>query len=416
MSRPVPARPHPAALQAPLPLWAAVLLAGAAGPFLDAAFPDRGWWPFAFLGDRDGARRGRGAQRRLRRLLVGLVFGATFYFPHIEWASLYLGPIPWSALSALMALWCAPRHRPDRGRLPAGCLGRCPGCSRRCCSCPLVVAGLWIAREAAASVWPYGGFAWGRVVGVAVGQPDRSAVRLARRLRRGIRDGVPGRGRAGSDPGEPGTRSMRGRCWSTALADPARRVPGAGRRSTEGTLRVGAVQGNARGRLLRRPPVRREPARPVPGDRARSTTRTSTSCSGRRAHPTSTRCATRPPPRSGTRCPSAPDAPLVAGTVTTRDGSLLQHVDPLARGRGDGRLLRQTAPHPVRRVRARPGVLAPVRARADRPHPARLRAGHHGHGHGCRPRRAIGARRHRHLLRHRRRPGHERGGATTEPR
>ena len=28
---------------------------------------------------------------------------------------------------------------------------------------PVVVAGLWTAREAIAAVWPYGGFAWGRV-------------------------------------------------------------------------------------------------------------------------------------------------------------------------------------------------------------------------------------------------------------
>ncbi|GMA97170.1 hypothetical protein GCM10025881_39940 [Pseudolysinimonas kribbensis] len=34
---------------------------------------------------------------------------------------------------------------------------------------PAVVAGLWTLREAVASVWPWGGFAWGRV---ALSQSD----------------------------------------------------------------------------------------------------------------------------------------------------------------------------------------------------------------------------------------------------
>ena len=38
---------------------------------------------------------------------------------------------------------------------------RLPGRARAAAVLPLVVAGLWTAREASASVWPYGGFAWG---------------------------------------------------------------------------------------------------------------------------------------------------------------------------------------------------------------------------------------------------------------
>ena len=161
MSRPEPARPHPAVLQAPLPLWAALLLAAAAGPILDAAFPALGWWPLAFLAigmvlvAAEGRRFGSG-------LLIGFVFGATFYFPHIEWAALYLGPLPWSALATLMALWTA------LGIALIALATRWvprvfPSVLSRLLFVPLVVAGLWIAREAVASVWPYGGFAWGRV-------------------------------------------------------------------------------------------------------------------------------------------------------------------------------------------------------------------------------------------------------------
>ena len=73
----------------------------------------------------------------------------------------------------------------------------------------------------------------------------------------------------------------------------------------------------------------------------------------------STRCATRPPRRSSTRSPRGPDAPLVAGTVTSATAYVLQHLDAVAAGEGHGRLLRQAAPRAVRRVRARPRVLAP---------------------------------------------------------
>lgn len=144
-----------------LPLGWALVAAAAAGPILDRAFPDVGIWPLAFLGIGLVlvALHGRKADSSF---LVGLVFGIAFYFPHIEWAAVFLGPLPWSALSVLMSLWCglgallitwAYRWLP---RLwPTG-----PG---RLLLLPAVVAGLWIAREGIAAVWPYGGFSWGRV-------------------------------------------------------------------------------------------------------------------------------------------------------------------------------------------------------------------------------------------------------------
>jgi apolipoprotein N-acyltransferase len=142
-------------------LWAAVVVAAAGGVILDAAFPDRGWWPLAFVAiglqlvTLQGRRMGGG-------FLVGFVFGAAFYFVDIQWAAVFLGPIPWSALSTLMALWCG-----LGGMLIT--LGyrwvprAFPSMWSRLLFVPVVVAGLWTLREAVASVWPYGGFSWGRV-------------------------------------------------------------------------------------------------------------------------------------------------------------------------------------------------------------------------------------------------------------
>lgn len=144
-----------------LPLGAAVLVAAASGLLLDTAFPDKGWWFTAFpaialvllaLQDR---RAGGG-------LLIGLVFGASFFWPHIEWASQFLGVVPWSALATVMALWngaagvliaLAYRWVPRAW----------PGSTGRLLLLPVIVAGIWTAKEAIASVWPYGGFSWGRI-------------------------------------------------------------------------------------------------------------------------------------------------------------------------------------------------------------------------------------------------------------
>jgi apolipoprotein N-acyltransferase len=157
-----PAPVEPAAETRPLlPLWAALIVAAASGPVMDAAFPDRGIWPLALVGaamvlvSLVGRRAGSA-------LLVGFLAGLTFYLLHIEWASLFLGLLPMTALSVLEALFCGlgavaitlayrwiPRAWPTAlGRLAL---------------LPVAVAGLWTAREAWSAVWPYGGFSWGRL-------------------------------------------------------------------------------------------------------------------------------------------------------------------------------------------------------------------------------------------------------------
>ena len=124
-------------------------------------FPDKAIWPLAFVGvalvllSLIGRRAGSA-------LLVGFIAGATFYFTHIQWAALFLGPVPMSALAVLeslffaagsLAITLAYRWMPRAFPTALGRLGLLP----------VVVAGLWTAREAWASVWPYGGFSWGRV-------------------------------------------------------------------------------------------------------------------------------------------------------------------------------------------------------------------------------------------------------------
>lgn len=145
----------------PLPLWMALLVAAGAGPVLAAAFPGLGIWPFAFVAIALALVTLQGRSLG-SAFLVGFIFGATFYFVDIQWAAVFLGPIPWSALSTLMALWAglggmlitlAYRWIPRAF----------PGVWSRLLFVPVVVGGLWTLREAVESVWPYGGFSWGRV-------------------------------------------------------------------------------------------------------------------------------------------------------------------------------------------------------------------------------------------------------------
>lgn len=144
-----------------LPLWMAILVAAAAGPLLDAAFPDQGIWPLAFVAIGLALVTLQG--RRLgSSFLVGFVFGAAFYFVDIQWAAVFLGPIPWSALSTLMALWAG------LGSMLITLAYRWvprafPSAWSRLLFVPVVIGGLWTLREAVESVWPYGGFSWGRV-------------------------------------------------------------------------------------------------------------------------------------------------------------------------------------------------------------------------------------------------------------
>jgi len=144
-----------------LPLWAAVIVSAVAGGILDLAYPAVGWWPLAFLGVGLSlvALIGRGVWSGL---LVGVVFGASFFLIHIMWITRYLGVVPWFALAGLetvfmgvgsilivLAYRLLPRVFPGRWAQLVGL--------------PVLIAGLWTARELFIGSWPYTGFPWARL-------------------------------------------------------------------------------------------------------------------------------------------------------------------------------------------------------------------------------------------------------------
>ena len=127
-----------------MPLPAAFAAAAAGGAILDGAFPDKNWWPLAFLGiglilaALPGRRAGAA-------FAVGLVAGVSFYGFHIQWVALFLGPVPIAALVLLQALLFA-----------VGCTAitlayrwlpqSWPGPWGACLGVPAVVAAVWCAR------------------------------------------------------------------------------------------------------------------------------------------------------------------------------------------------------------------------------------------------------------------------------
>ncbi len=120
-----------------------------------------GWWPLIFLGTGMilWSLRGRSVAGSL---LIGLIAGFAFFGCHILWLTVYLGPIPWLALAGLEAIFFA------LGAMLMSLAWRWAPLiwttrASRIAGIPLVLAGLWTLREAVTSVWPYGGFSWGRL-------------------------------------------------------------------------------------------------------------------------------------------------------------------------------------------------------------------------------------------------------------
>ena len=89
-----------------LPLWVAVLAAVAGGLVYDLGFPGAGVWPLAFAGIALAlvSLIGRSAWSAA---LVGFAFGLAFYLQLVSWTSLYLGPVPWLALSIFESFFVA---------------------------------------------------------------------------------------------------------------------------------------------------------------------------------------------------------------------------------------------------------------------------------------------------------------------
>jgi apolipoprotein N-acyltransferase len=217
-----------------------LLLAVAGGLATDTAFPNRSWWPMAYVGVAL-------LVLALRRdsvpwaWLTGLTWGLGFFLPHLYWADHAVGePIGWIALSvaeaALVGIFAAAWVL----------VRRVPVLARRTWLQPLAVAVLWVAVEQLRARWPFGGFPWGNL---AFSQTDAPLVRLASIGSTVLVSGavvVVGAVLAGA--------LVRLRHLQVGAASALLLVVAAlvfapwlvplGTRAEAGTLRVGAVQGN----------------------------------------------------------------------------------------------------------------------------------------------------------------------------
>jgi apolipoprotein N-acyltransferase len=150
--------------------WWSAVLALLGGLLTWSAFPDLGWWYAAAPGTallflamrRDSARW---------NALVGLIWGVAFFLPLLTWADDAVGAVPWVALSVaeagFVALFAAAWSWARRGE----------AVWRRGSLQIVVFAVLWVAVEELRSIWPFGGFPWGRL---AFSQADSPVLALAR--------------------------------------------------------------------------------------------------------------------------------------------------------------------------------------------------------------------------------------------
>lgn len=134
-----------------------------AGLLIFGSFPPRPWWLLAPLGLAVLTLVVRDAGRVRAGFGYGFLAGLAFFVPLLPWTGIYVGPVPWLALSTVCALYIG------LFGVLARVVGRIPGW-------PLWVALAWASAEWARSSFPFGGFPWGRL---AFGQADGWFLALA---------------------------------------------------------------------------------------------------------------------------------------------------------------------------------------------------------------------------------------------
>ncbi|NKY24836.1 apolipoprotein N-acyltransferase [Nocardia gamkensis] len=145
------------------PVTARSVAAIVAGLLLFGSFPPRPWWFLAPLGVAILTFAVRGDGRLRAGFGYGFLAGLAFFVPLLPWTGIYVGPLPWLALSLACALYLG----------VFGLLGRLVGTLP---GWPLWVASAWTAAEWGRSSFPFGGFPWGRL---AFGQADGWFLSLA---------------------------------------------------------------------------------------------------------------------------------------------------------------------------------------------------------------------------------------------
>lgn len=140
------------------------LLAIAAGLCLWLAQPGPQIWPLALVGVAGLAYATAGVDRLRDGFLLGVLTGLAAFVPTLKWSGIYVGPMPWLALSASQAVYVgflgialALLQRDGRVRVLLG-------------------AASWVAMEWARSTTPFGGFPWARL---AFSQAESPLVHLA---------------------------------------------------------------------------------------------------------------------------------------------------------------------------------------------------------------------------------------------
>lgn len=140
------------------------------------AFPQPGIWPLMFVGLPlmvFAFRRTTVGQS----MAIGAVTGFVYYGSVAKWLTIYLGIVPWLGLAGLQTVLFAV------GGIAIGAAWRgVDALNLHSISGRLLggffIAAAWIAREAIAAQWPWGGFGWGRVIHGLTDSPFRYLVTL----------------------------------------------------------------------------------------------------------------------------------------------------------------------------------------------------------------------------------------------
>ncbi|WP_433754843.1 apolipoprotein N-acyltransferase [Nocardia sp. CA-135398] len=134
-----------------------------AGLLIFGSFPPRPFWFLAPIGIVVLTLTVRGAARLRAGFGYGFLAGLGFFVPLLPWTGIYVGPVPWLALSTVCSLYIG------LFGLLARLLFSLPGW-------PVWVALTWTATEWLRSSFPFSGFPWGRL---AFGQADGWYLSLA---------------------------------------------------------------------------------------------------------------------------------------------------------------------------------------------------------------------------------------------